>query len=61
MPGDARDKRSFKRIVASENDPANRVYDEWIKLREAQGWTREADFAELMIARGALLTAVVAK
>ena len=25
-----------------KNDAANRVFEEWIKLREAQGWTREA-------------------
>ena len=49
MPGDPKDhKRSFKKVVTSENDPANRVFEEWIKLREAQGWTREAAFTELI-------------
>ena len=58
MPGDPRNhKRSFKNEVASENDRANLVYEEWIKLREAQGWTREAAIAELNMARAALLTA----
>ena len=62
MAGDARDsKRSFKNLAPSENDPANRVFEEWIKLREAQGWTREAAYTELMIARGALLTAIEAE
>ena len=57
MAGDAKDsKRSFKTLAPSENDPANRVFDEWVKLREAQGWTREAAFTELMIARQALST-----
>ena len=38
MAGDAKDsKRSFKNLAPSENDPANRVFDEWVKLREAQG------------------------
>ena len=61
MPGDPRGhKRSFKKVLTSENDPANRVFEEWIKLREAQGWTKEAAFTELMIARGALLTAIEA-
>jgi hypothetical protein len=58
MPGDPRDhKRSFENVATSENDPANLVFEEWIKLREAQGWTREAAYTELMIAREALLTA----
>ena len=61
MPGDPRDyKRSFKKVVTSENDPANRVFEEWIKLREAQGWTREAAFTELYIASTALATAIEA-
>jgi hypothetical protein len=61
MPGDPRDhKRSFQNAANSENDPADRVFEDWIKLREAQGWTREAAFAELMIARGALLAAIEA-
>jgi len=54
MPGDPRDQRN---VATSENDPANLVFEEWIKLREAQGWTREAAYTELMIAREALLTA----
>jgi len=59
MPGDTRDhKRSFENTPTSENDPANRVFEEWIKLREAQGWTREAAYTELMMARGALLSAI---
>jgi hypothetical protein len=58
MPGDPRDhKRSFQNAANSENDPADRVFEEWIKHREAQGWTREAAYTELMIAREALLTA----
>ena len=62
MAGDAKNsKRSFKTLAPSENDPANRVFDEWVKLREAQGWTREAAYTELMIARGALLTAIEAE
>ena len=57
MPGDPRDhERSFTNAVSSEDDPANRVFEEWIKLRVAQGWTREAAFTELMIARQALST-----
>ena len=60
MPGDPREHKSVKKVVTSENDPANRVFEEWIKLREAQGWTREAAFTELMITRGALLTAIEA-
>jgi len=55
MPGDPRDQRN---VATSENDPANLVFEEWIKLREDQGWTREAAYTELMIARGALLTAI---
>jgi hypothetical protein len=54
MPGDPRDQRN---VATSEDDPANLVFEEWIKLREAQGWTREAVSTELMIAREALLTA----
>jgi hypothetical protein len=58
MPDDPRDhQQSIKNVDPSENDPANRSFEEWIKIREAQGWTREAAFTELMIARGALLTA----
>jgi hypothetical protein len=58
MPGDPRDhKRSVENLATSENDPANLVFEEWIKLREDQGWTREAAYTELMIAREALLTA----
>ena len=53
-------ERSFQNTANSENDPADRIFEEWIKLREAQGWTREAAFAELMIARGALLDAIEA-
>ena len=54
MPGDPRDQR---KVATLENDPANLVFEEWIKLREAQGWSREAAYTELMIAREALLTA----
>ena len=54
MPGDPRDQRN---VATSEKDPANLVFEEWIKLREDQGWTREAAYTELMIAREALLTA----
>ena len=53
MPGDPRDhKRSFENVATSENDPANLVFEEWIKLREAQGWTREAAYTELMNREG---------
>jgi len=58
MPGDPRDhKRSLQNAANAENDPAGRVFEEWIKLREAQGWTKEAAYTELMVAREALLTA----
>jgi hypothetical protein len=58
MPDDPRDhERSFTNAVSSEDHPANRVFEEWIKLREAQGWSSEAAYTELMIAREALLTA----
>ena len=58
MPDDPRDhQQSIKNVDPSENDPANRSFEEWIKIREAQGWTREAAYTELMIAREALLTA----
>jgi hypothetical protein len=58
MPGDPRDhKRSFKNVATSENDPATLVLEQWIKLREPQGWTREAAITELNIARAALLSA----
>lgn len=59
MPGDPRDhKRTFQNAANSEKDPADRVFEEWIKLREDQGWTREAAYTELMMARGALLSAI---
>ena len=57
MPGDPSDHRRSFEDATSETNPANLVFEEWITLREAQGWTREAAYTELMIERGAILSA----
>ena len=56
MPRDPRDhKRSFENVVPLQNDPTTAFLEEWIRLRESQGWTREAAITEINGAAGALL------
>jgi hypothetical protein len=40
-----------------ENDPLADFLEEWVRLREAQGWTREAAIADLNSAADALRAA----
>jgi hypothetical protein len=40
---------------AVDDDPAAKIVEQWIKLREAQGFTREAAIAELNAARLAMV------
>jgi len=57
MPGDPRDhKRSFENFVPPENDPTTQFLEEWIRLRESQGWTREAAVTETNAASALLVS-----
>jgi hypothetical protein len=42
-----------------ENDPVADLIEEWLRLREAQGWTREAAIADWNNAAEALRAAEV--
>ena len=43
---------------ATEHDPAAKVLERWLKIREAQGHTKEAAAAELTHAGATLLAAI---
>jgi hypothetical protein len=44
----------------SQNESTPEFIEQWVILREAQGWTREAALADLNIAAGKLDTAIKA-
>ena len=51
------DPKDQKPSVHQKEEPAAKFIEHWLKIREAQGWPREAATTELNTAAAALLAA----